>query len=405
MKERYQEQLANSASETRSTVGEAHFPKPVKHRRWPRALLIVFFGLVAVLAVGRSILPWAVRNYVNRTLGRSPLYSGSIGDVRIHLWRGAYSIESIQLNKTTGNVPVPFFSAPKVDLAVQWKALWHGRVVGRVLLESPEINFVDSSSDADSQTGGGGAWLQIIQDLFPFMINSFIIQNGIVHFRTYQTEKPVDVYLSHLNARIDNLGNISDQSTPLSATIQAAATAMDEASLDLKMTLDPSSYRPSFHLALRLLNLDVTKINDLALAYGKFDFKRGWFDLVLEADAKQGQITGYVKPLFRDLKVFSLAHDLKQDNVLEFFWQALIGATTAVLKNQPRSQFGTLIPFSGESSGPTAVAILPTIGNLFRNAFIRAYLPRLEPDASVGEELHFDPPNFTNAISTSNGDP
>jgi hypothetical protein len=201
------------------------------------------------------------------------------------------------------------------------------------------------------------------------------------------------------------LGNITDQSTPLSAAIQATATAMDEANLDLKMSLDPSSYKPSFHLALRLLNLDVTKINDLALAYGKFDFKRGWFDLVLEADAKEGQITGYIKPLFRDLKVFSLAQDLKQDNVLEFFWQSLIGATTTILKNQPRSQFGTLIPFSGESSGPTTIAILPTIGHLFRNAFIRAYLPQREPGAVAGDDLHFDPPSFTNAISTSNGDP
>ena len=367
-------------------------------------LLIVFLGLVAVLAVGRAMLPWAVRDYVNRTLSRSPLYSGAIGDVRIHLWRGAYSIESIQLNKTTGNVPVPFFSARQADLAVQWKGLLHGRLVGRVLLENPEINFVDSPSDADSQTGGGGAWLQMIRDLFPFMINSFIIQNGSVHFRSYQTEKPVDVYLSHLNARLDNLGNITDQSTPLSATVQATATAMDEANLDLKMSLDPSSYRPSFHVALRLLNLDVTKINDLALAYGKFDFKGGWFDLVLEADAKQGQITGYVKPLFRDLKIFSLAQDLKQDNVLEFFWQSLIGATTTILKNQLRSQFGTLIPFSGEASGPTAVAILPTIGNLFRNAFIRAYLPQREPGTNGSDELQFDPPSFTNAISTSNGD-
>jgi len=31
------------------------------------------------------------------------------------------------------------------------------------------------------------------------------------------------------------------------------------------MRLDPSSYRPTFHMAARLLGLDVTKINDLLL--------------------------------------------------------------------------------------------------------------------------------------------
>jgi hypothetical protein len=173
---------------------------------------------------------------------------------------------------------------------------------------------------------------------------------------------------------------------------------MDQARLEYKMTLDPFSYRPTFHMGVRLIGLDVTKINDLALTYGKFDFKRGWFDFVLETDAKEGQITGYAKPLFRDLKVFSLTEDLKEANVLQFFWQALVGATTSVLKNQSRNQFGTLIPFSGEVSGATATDILATIGNILRNAFVRAYLPRLE-GGQESEGLQFQPPEFNELIS------
>jgi hypothetical protein len=394
----HQEHSANEAETNRASAG------PSKRRRG-RKVLVALVLLAIVLGIGRAMLPWAVRDYVNRTLERNLFYSGTIGGVQIHLWRGAYSIESVKLNKITGNIPAPFFSAPEVDLAIQWKALLHGRVVGHVLMEGPEINFVDSPNPDESQTGSGGPWLQMIQDLFPFSINSFKVQDGSVHFRTYQSAKPVDVYLSHLDLTIDNLSNITDDSAPLPATVQATATAMDEAKLNFKMSLDPFSYRPTFHLALRLLNLDVTKINDLALAYGKFDFKRGWFDLVLETDCKEGQITGYVKPLFRDLKLFSLAQDIKQDNVLEFFWQALLGTTTSLLKNHPRDQFGTLIPFTGEASGPASVAIFTTIGNIFRNAFIRAYLPRLEQTPSGDEEIHFQAPDFKDAISTSNGDP
>jgi hypothetical protein len=178
---------------------------------------------------------------------------------------------------------------------------------------------------------------------------------------------------------------------------------MDEAKLDFKMTLDPFSYRPTFHMALRLLGLDVTKINDLALAYGKFDFKRGWFDLVVEADSKEGQMTGYVKPLFRDLKVFSVSQDVKEDNPLQFFWQALVGMTTNLLKNRPRDQFGTLIPFSGDTSNATTTDILATLGNVLRNAFVRAYLPRLQDQQENASELHFSAPDFTDSLSTSDG--
>src|SRR6185295_13707513 len=109
--------------------------------------------------------------------------------------------------------------------------------------------------------------------------------------------------------------------------------------------------------------------------------------------------TGYVKPLFRNLKIFSLKEDISEDNILQFFWQALMGGLTTVLKNFPRDQFGTLIPFTADASGSTSTDTLATIGNILRNAFVRAYLPRLESgEESVGN-LQFGPPELSDPIS------
>jgi hypothetical protein len=355
------------------------------------------------LAVGagfaRALLPGAVRDYVNRTLDRNPLYAGSIGEVRIHLWRGAYSIHDVRISKTAGNVPVPLFAAKQVDFAIEWKALAQRRLVGRVAMEAPELNFVDAKSEGDDQTGADGPWLQLIRDLSPFKINSAKVRNGAIHFRAYWAEKPVDIYLSKVEASIENLTNVREETNPLVSTVQAKALAMDQAKFEYNMTLDPFSYRPTFHLATRLLGLDATELNDLTVAYGKFDFERGWLDLVIEADAKEGQLRGYVKPLFRNLKIFSLKEDIKDDNLLELFWEALVGAGTSLFKNYPRDQFGTLVPFQGDLSTATTADILATVGNVLRNAFIRAYLPRLErPQESVGG-LRFDPPEFSDPIS------
>ena len=373
--------------------------KPKARSRGWRRIGIVLLVIVVILAVVRAFMPMMVRDYVNRTLDKSPLYSGKIGDVQIHLWRGAYSIHDIQLIKTAGAVPVPLFAAKRLDLAVEWKALLHGRMVGRLSLDNPELNFVDAPSDGEAQTGAGGPWLQIISDLFPFKINSTVIRDGTIHFRAYQKAKPVDVYISQFQAKIDNLGNIRDDTNPLVSTVEASGLVMDQAKFEYKMTLDPFSYKPTFHMALRLLGLDVTKINDLALAYGKFDFKRGWFDLVVETDSKEGQITGYAKPLFRDLKVFSLTRDLQEDNMLQFFWQALVGGVTRLLTNQPRNQFGTLIPFHGAASGATGTDIFATIGNILRNAFVRAYLPRLEAGQETFEGMTFEAPKISDPIT------
>src|SRR2546423_10806105 len=128
-------------------------PRP-RHRGWRRFFIVVLI-LVVVGGVGRAIMPWGVRKYVNRTLDRNQLYEGTIGTVTIHLWRGAYAIHDIKISKRTGNVPVPLFAAKQIDFAVQWNALFHGRIVGRVLMNQPELNFVDAPSEGESQTGEG----------------------------------------------------------------------------------------------------------------------------------------------------------------------------------------------------------------------------------------------------------
>lgn len=377
--------------------GRGQSTKAKPHRFWKRSG-IIFLIVIAIVGIARAMLPGFVRDYVNRTLDRSQLYAGKIGEVEIHLWKGAYSIHNPRISKVTGNVPVPLFAAKQVDFALQWKALFHRRLVGRVSMLQPELNFVDAPSDEESQTGAGGPWLQILRDLFPFKINSAVVRDGAIHFRAFQKKIPVDVYLSGLQASVENLGNIQNETKPLVATVNATALVMDQAKLEFKMAFDPFSYRPSFQMASRLLGLDLTRINDLALSYGKFDFERGWLDLVIETDCKKGQFTGYVKPLFRNPKIFSLTEDVKDENVLELFWQALVGGVTKLFKNQPRDQFGTLIPFSGNASG-TTTDILATLGNILRNAFVRAYLPKFQGGGSV-DGLQFEAPEISAPVSS-----
>ncbi|HEX8522214.1 MAG TPA: DUF748 domain-containing protein [Tepidisphaeraceae bacterium] len=370
-----------------------------KKRRRGRAFLIALLFFIGVLVAARVAMPRVLRWYVNRTIDQNPLYDGKIGDIDVALWRGAYTIKDIRLVKTTGNVPVPFYSSRQLDLALQWDALLHGKLVGRVLMQEPELNFVDAPSDAQTQTGAGGPWLKIIQDLFPFRINRAQIVKGSIHFRAYQSQQPVDVYLSHLDANIDNLSNIRDQTAPLISTITAQGMAMDQANFEFNMKLDPFSYRPTFRMGLKLVGLDVTKTNALARSYGAFDFEKGYFDLVVEMDARHGAVEGYVKPLFRDLVVVSV-QDVKEDNPVQLFWEAVVGTVTGVLTNQPRHQFGTLIPVRGDLEGGPQFNILATVGNVLRNAFIRAYLPRLNGSQNV-EGLEFKPGSVDDPVTSA----
>ena len=90
---------------------------PPKSTRRNRRLNIIAVSLLLVLVivgVARALLPEMVLGYVNRTLDRSPRYAGRIENIQIHLWRGAYSIQGVRISKTSGDVPVPFFTARRV---------------------------------------------------------------------------------------------------------------------------------------------------------------------------------------------------------------------------------------------------------------------------------------------------
>jgi hypothetical protein len=70
-------------------------------------------------------------------------------------------------------------------------------------------------------------------------------------------------------------------------------------------------------------------------------------------------------------------------------WQGIVGGLTRMIRNQPKDRFGTKAPFSGSFDNPKT-AVMTTILNVFRNAFIQAFtgtlsekkenLPKVNPE-------------------------
>jgi hypothetical protein len=135
---------------------------------------------VLALLIGlRVALPHIVKKYVNKKLDEMPKYGGRIGDVDMHLWRGAYSIQDIEIIKTDGKVPVPFFDANRATFSREWKALFNGALVGEIDFCNPVMNFVQGPTRQTSQVGVDKPWLDVIKKLFPLDINRFAVHNGM----------------------------------------------------------------------------------------------------------------------------------------------------------------------------------------------------------------------------------
>lgn len=351
-------------------------------RRFSKISLAVIVVIVVLLLIIRAVLPFAIERYVNRTIDRLPDYDGRIDDVDLSLIRGAYEIEGIEIVKTDGEVPVPFFSSEKMDLSIQWSELFHGALVGEIGLESPKLNFVVAPTEEDSQKKVDKSWTEVVQDLFPVRINRFEINDGEVHFRNFHSEPKVDIFLEKLDVTALNLTNSREISESLYATIDAYKPKDDYGELNLHLEIDPYVKHPTFNLDGSLKDVSLVKLNDFLRVYSKVDVNKGSLSLFTEMSASGGNFEGYVKPLVKDLDVLNL--EKEEDNPLEVAWEAIVGGVAELFENQPKDQLGTKIPISGRFKNPD-VGIWSTIGNLLVNAFINALTPGIEGTINLGD--------------------
>lgn len=335
--------------------------------RWQLQALVI---LVALLIGLRAALPWIVKSYVNKTLDEMPEYAGSIGDVDIKLWRGAYQIQDIDIIKTDGDVPVPFFSASNVEFSVQWKALFDGALVAEIEFFDPVVNFVNGPTEATSQVGVDKPWLDVIKKLFPLDINRFEVNNGSIHYRDFHSRPKVDLVIDRIDALATNLTNSKRLSKTLVAKIDADGRIFKESKITLHTDLDPEPDKPTFNLDLKVEPVSLKKLNDFSEAYAAFDFEKGTMEVVIELAAKDGDLSGYVKPIFDDMAIVSLKEDSK--NPLKLVWESMVAGVTRLFRNQPNNRFATKIPINGTLDNPK-IGVFPTLGNILKNEFIRVF--------------------------------
>lgn len=347
--------------------------------RKPVKILLIILGILIIV---RLILPSVVLHYANKTLAGMNGYYGHIEDIDIALIRGAYKIDSIYLNKvdTITQKQTSFFSASEIDLSVEWKALFHGSIVGELIFEKPILKFSKDKVEPKDLRNDSTDFRKLLDDFMPLRVNRFEVNHGQIQYIDQFSSPRVDVTMTDVNVLALNLKNSYDSAVLLPATVQADADIY-EGTLDFKMKLNPLADQPTFDMNAELKNTNLVLLNDFFQAYANLDVNKGTFGMYAEVAAKQGAFTGYVKPIVQGLDVYG--PEDKKDNIFRKIWEGLAGGASEVLENQPKDQFATKIPFEGRLDDPKA-NLWVTITNVLQNAFINALQPSIDNDINIG---------------------
>lgn len=337
--------------------------------------------IVTVLIVIRLILPYVVLHFANKKLATMKGYYGHIDDIDIALIRGAYKIDSIYLNKvdTVTHKQTEFFSASLIDLSVEWKAIFHGSIVGELVFEKPILKFVKDKVEPSALRKDSTSFKDLLHSFMPLKINRFEINDGKIKYIDNSTKPKVDIQMTNTHILAENLRNSYDSAVLLPAKVRASSEIYG-GELTLNMKLNPLSDDPTFDMNTEAKNIELVKLNEFFQAYAKVDVNKGTFGLYAEAAAKEGKFDGYVKPIIKDLDI--LGKEDRKDNIFRKLWEGIVGTVADVFSNQQKDQFATKIPFKGEVKNLDP-NIWYAIGEIIKNAFIRALAPAIDNEINI----------------------
>lgn len=182
------------------------------------------------------------------------------------------------------------------------------------------------------------------------------------------TDPAYKLFIADGQLDIDNFSNRFHRGP---AKMQLKGKFMGRGPLAAVASFRPAPKGSDFDLDLRVERTPLVTLNDLLRAHGRLDVVAGEFNLYTEIGVKNGEIRGYVKPLFRGVDVY----DSKQDKgFFSKIYEGLVGGIASLLKNDERDEIATRTTISGRVDDPQT-STLEVIGNLLRNAFIDAILP------------------------------
>jgi hypothetical protein len=189
--------------------------------------------------------------------------------------------------------------------------------------------------------------------------------------------KPYRVFLADTDLHLSNFSNHFSQG-PAQARLKAKF--MGSGSTMVSATFRPEKGGPDLDLYVKIDDTQLTAMNDLLRSFGDFDVSAGIFSLVTELHIKNDAISGYIKPFFKDMKVYDRRKD-KERSVFHQMYELMIGGVAKLLKNRPNKEVATKITISGKVGNPET-STWQIISELIKNAFFKAILPSFEKEVT-----------------------
>jgi hypothetical protein len=392
---------ASAPARAGSGQGEINIEEQPK-ALWPvarlaRALgvevLAILFVLLVLFMVVWYTTPYLLRDYLNKRGSELPDYKLNIHWIQINPIACNIQLEDLVLQKKNNAIPVPFFTARKVLVAMQWTEIIHFDLRSNITLLEPVVNFVNGPTAETSQTILEPEWVTTVKKLVPLKINQFKIHHGTIHYYDFHADPQIDIPITDLELVADNLTNTTQSKDLMPQTVTITCHPVKTGSLEAHLSVNVDLKQPTFAEKVALDNIPLPALNSFIAKYLSVYAKSGYFTFRSEMISKKGSYDGYMKPFFKDLVFEPMPKDR---NGIAALWASIVNGLKGIVENGDTKTVATQVPVHGEYKDPNIDFWAAAFGVL-QNAWFQALsqkfnIPALAPGGKPPEQPKLDKP-------------
>jgi hypothetical protein len=201
-------------------------------------------------------------------------------------------------------------------------------------------------------------------------VDEFDITNSSFSYTDKTADPNYRLFFTAADIALKHLSNHSRQG-PADLTLRGKFMGSGDTNVSGSFLASP--HGPEFNMKVAIQNTDLPSMNDILRAYGRFDVAAGQLSVFSDISIKDGEMNGYVKPMFANITVYDYQKD-KSTPVLHQAKKLLIGAASHVFKNSDTGQVASEIDLQGKLTSPD-ISVWQAIAQVLRNAFIEAIIP------------------------------
>lgn len=358
-----------------------------------RRLAILLVVLAALLVIIRVLIDPIATHYTRKELNDAPGLSGDFQRVHVTVFPPGYEIHRLKvIQDPGGSWKQPLLYAERIGVTVDWRQLFRGHVAASARLDEPKIIVAKHKPAEKAKEKAKEAKAKVpdvralLEHLFPARLDRVAVHDGELLFRDLSAERQPEIWLHDIQLTAENLATRRSLNQGRAATVNMRAKLGRSGVVTTFVSADPLAQPLDFAGQFQLRGWKLAELYDLEEPATKLQTPEGTLNVSAEFKAKDGAITGGVKPELRNVSVRPTEDNF--GNKLKA-WVADTSLNLFSDRVPNRNAVVTVVPIKGRLDDPD-VQLWPTVLGVVRNAFTEgissgfAHLPPPTADKKEG---------------------